>query len=174
LSSTDYESQFRRWLEEHAGLFFKVVRSYTAGPPDSDDLLQEILLQVWMSLPGFRGQSKATTWLYRVALNTALAWKRKETKHRDRSCKLQLALEVAGDDASPAESQANREAVERLYQAVRALAPADRALVLLYLDGISYAEMAEVIGISESNVGVRLNRVKKSLAEALKESTDVA
>jgi RNA polymerase sigma-70 factor (ECF subfamily) len=174
LSSTDYESQFRRVLEEHSGLLFKVVRSFTVGPPDSDDLLQEILLQVWMALPGFRGQSKSTTWLYRVALNTALAWKRRERKHRIRSQALPATFEIIDDVARPGESQAEQEAIQRMYDAVRALAPADRALVLLYLDGLSYADMADVIGISESNVGVRLNRIKKSLAARINESQNVA
>jgi RNA polymerase sigma-70 factor (ECF subfamily) len=174
LNSTDYELQFRQWLDEHTGLLFKVVRSFTTGPPDSDDLLQEILLQVWMSLPGFRAESKATTWLYRVALNTALAWKRQETKHRDRRRTVPLTLDVVDNFASPDESHAQREALERLYAAVRALAPADRALVLLYLDGLSYSEMADVIGISESNVGVRLNRLKKSLAAQFTGTIDVA
>jgi RNA polymerase sigma-70 factor, ECF subfamily len=174
LSPTEYESQFRRWLDEHAGLLFKVVRSFTTSPPDSEDLLQEILLQVWLSLPSFRAESKATTWLYRVALNTALAWKRKETKHRDRRRTIPLTLDIVDNVAAAVESQTQREALERLYEAVRTLPPADRALVLLYLDGISYSEMAEVIGISESNVGVRLNRVKKSLAAQLNETDDVA
>jgi RNA polymerase sigma-70 factor (ECF subfamily) len=174
LSSTDYESQFRRVLEEHSGLLFKVVRSFTVGPSDSDDLLQEILLQVWMSLPSFRAQSKTTTWLYRVALNTALAWKRRETKHRDRSRAMPLAFEIVDEGASSAELQAERESIQQMYEAVRALAPADRALVLLYLDGLSYADMADVIGISESNVGVRLNRIKKSLAARVNEAQNVA
>ena len=174
MSPTEYESQFRQWLDEHAGLLFKVVRSFADGPHDSDDLLQEILLQAWLSLPNFRAESKATTWLYRVALNTALAWKRRETKHRDRRRTLPLTLEVVDQRAAPGEPHSDHEAVDRLYEAVRALAPSERALVLLYLDGLSYSEMAEVIGISESNVGVRLNRVKKSLAAQLKETHDVA
>lgn len=170
----DYESQFRRWLDEHAGLLWKVVRSFTEGPPDCDDLLQEVLLQVWLSMPAFRADSKATTWLYRVALNTALAWKRRETKHRERRDGLPLALEIVDRRAVPGAPPPDQEAIDRLYEAVRALAPTERALVLLYLDGLSYAEMAEVIGISESNVGVRLNRVKKLLATQLRETTDVA
>src|SRR5262245_22435722 len=130
-------------LDEHAGLLFKVVRSFTAEPPDADDLLQEILLQVWMSLPGFRAESKATTWLYRVALNTALAWKRRETKHRKRRSMLPVALEVVDSAPAPGEAHSDRESLETLYEAVRALVPADRALVLLYLDGLSYSDMAE-------------------------------
>ncbi|MCI0333140.1 MAG: RNA polymerase sigma factor [Planctomycetes bacterium] len=174
MSRTDYESQFRQWLDEHTGLLVKVVRSFAASASDFDDLLQEVLLQVWMSIPSFRAESKATTWLYRVALNTALAWKRRETKHRDGRRALAVASAVTDDCGTPSDLHAKREAVDRLYEVVRALAPADRALVLLYLDGLSYSDMAEVIGISESNVGVRLNRVKKSLAAQLKETDDVA
>jgi RNA polymerase sigma-70 factor (ECF subfamily) len=174
LGQAEYESLFRQWLDEHTGLLFNVVRSFADGPHDSDDLLQEILLQVWLSLPNFRAQSKATTWLYRVALNTALAWKRRETKHRDRGGSLPLLFEVVDESAAPAESYAKQETIRKMYEAVRALTPADRALVLLYLDGLAYADMADVIGISESNVGVRLNRLKKLLAAQLKETTNVA
>jgi RNA polymerase sigma-70 factor (ECF subfamily) len=168
LSPNEHELQFRQWLEEHAGLLFRVVRSFAAAPPDSDDLLQEILLQVWLSLPGFRQESKATTWLYRVALNTGMAWKRRESKHRTRGGALPIEVEFVDHRPAPDEAHAEREKLERLYEVVRALLPADRALVLLYLDGLSYCDMAEVTGISESNVGVRLNRIKKVLSEKLK------
>jgi RNA polymerase sigma-70 factor (ECF subfamily) len=109
-----------------------------------------------------------------VALNTALAWKRRETKHRDRRRTLPMTFDVVDHCAAPSELHTEREAVDRLYDVVRALPPADRALVLLYLDGLSYSDMAEVVGITESNVGVRLNRIKKVLAAQLKATNDVA
>jgi RNA polymerase sigma-70 factor (ECF subfamily) len=174
LKATDYEPQFRQWLDEHTGLLLKVVRSFAESAPDVDDLLQEVLLQIWLSLPNFRAESKATTWLYRVALNTALAWKRKESKHRDQRQGFAIELEVVDRSPAPGEAHADREAIDRLYEVVRALPPADRALVLLYLDGLSYSDMAEVIGISESNVGVRLNRIKKVLSHKVNAEQDVA
>lgn len=174
MGTNDHEKLFRRWLDEHTGLLLKVVRSFASGPTDADDLFQEILLQVWMSLPNFRAESKATTWLYRVALNTALAWKRRERPHRYRPSQITLATVTAGAGGRPEDVLENREAVERLYTAIRALTPANRALVLLYLDGLSYAEMAEVTGISETNVGVRLHRIKHELALKLKVPTDAA
>jgi len=174
LAAGEQEARFRQWLGEHTGLLLKVVRSFADGPADADDLLQEILLQVWMSLPRFRGQSKPTTWLYRVALNTALAWKRRESKHRRRSRSLPLVPEIVDESAGAGEQQAEREALDRLYAAIRSLEPAKRALVLLYLDGLAYSEMAEVTGLSETNVGVRLNRIKKELAAQLKVTSDVA
>jgi RNA polymerase sigma-70 factor, ECF subfamily len=82
LGIADHELKFRQWLGEHTGLLLKVVRSFAEGPSDQDDLFQEVLLQVWLSLPNFREDSKPTTWLHRVALNTPLTWKRGETKRR--------------------------------------------------------------------------------------------
>jgi RNA polymerase sigma-70 factor (ECF subfamily) len=172
LNTTERETRFRQWLHEHTGLLVKVVRSFASAPADADDLLQEILLQVWLSLPNFRDQCKPTTWLYRVALNTALGWKRRETSVRRRSQTLAILPELVDDtqiDADPA----HRELLDQLYAAIRTLEPARRALVLLYLDGLSYSEMAEVTGVSEANVGVRLNRIKKQLASLLKAPTDV-
>jgi RNA polymerase sigma-70 factor (ECF subfamily) len=103
-----------------------------------------------------------------VALNTAMVWKRRESKHCAGRGALPIEMEFVDHRPAPVEAHAEREKLERLYEVVRALPPADRALVLLYLDGLSYSDMAEVIGISESNVGVRLNRIKKVLSEKVK------
>lgn len=167
----NHELQFRQWLDKHTGLLVKVVRSFAEGPADQDDLFQEVLLQVWQSLPNFREDSKPTTWLYRVALNTALAWKRGEKKRRFRQGSLSISDVAAPSDPS-AEAERNDRIVEQLYTAIRALPPAKRALVVLYLDGFSYREIAEVVGISESNVGVSLNRIKKDLAATVKEDEE--
>jgi RNA polymerase sigma factor (sigma-70 family) len=95
LGIADHERQFRQWLGEHKGLLVKVVRAFAEGPADQDDLFQEVLLQVWLSLPNFRDDSKPTTWLYRVALNTALAWKRSEKKRRGRQGPLPISDSAA-------------------------------------------------------------------------------
>jgi RNA polymerase sigma-70 factor (ECF subfamily) len=149
-------------------LLLKVVRSFAEGPADQDDLFQEILLQVWLSLPSFRDDSKPTTWLYRVALNTALAWKRGEKKRRGRQSALPI-VDLAARATTSVDAQRNGQIVDQLYAAIRALPLAKRALVVLYLDGFTYREIAEVVGISESNVGVSLNRIKKELAATVKE-----
>ncbi|HUQ69043.1 MAG TPA: RNA polymerase sigma factor [Planctomycetaceae bacterium] len=171
MAIADHERQFRQWLSEHTGLLLKVVRSFAEGPADQDDLFQEILLQVWLSLPGFRNESKPTTWLYRVALNTALAWKRTEKKRRPRQGSPSIS-DVAATSVASAEAERNDRIVDQLYAAIRALQPAKRALVVLYLDGFTYREIADVVGISESNVGVSLNRIKKELAATVKEDEE--
>jgi RNA polymerase sigma-70 factor, ECF subfamily len=171
LGIADHELRFRQWLSEHTGLLVKVVRSFAEAPADQDDLFQEILLHVWQSMPNFRSDSKPTTWLYRVALNTALAWKRGEKRHRRRPGSLSISDVAAPSDTS-AETQRNNRIVDQLYTAIRALPAGKRALVVLYLDGFSYREIAEVIGISETNVGVSLNRIKKELTASVKEADD--
>jgi RNA polymerase sigma-70 factor (ECF subfamily) len=171
LGIANHELRFRQWLGEHTGLLLKVVRSFAEGPAEQDDLFQEILLQVWLSLPNFRDDSQPTTWLYRVAFNTALAWKRSEKKHRRRMTSVSIA-DVAVPSPPSAEAEQNNLILNRLYAAIRALPPAKRALVVLFLDGFSYREIAEVIGITETNVGVSLSRIKKELAASVKEGDD--
>jgi len=161
------EALFRRWLEQHTGLVFKVVRTFAPSDADRDDLVQEILLQLWRSLPRFEGKAKESTWIYRVALNTALAWHRSETKHRTAQSPLTAIEELPEPDDLVARER--EELVANLYAAIRLLSKVDAALVLLYLDDLSYREMAEVLGISETNVGVKLNRARKELAGLLKE-----
>jgi RNA polymerase sigma-70 factor (ECF subfamily) len=169
LSKEDLESLFRSWLSEYEGAVLKVARAYTLTTEDCQDLAQEILLQVWRSLPQFQGRSSASTWIYRVALNTALGWRRKE--HRRQVCQ-QPALKVEDLPVAGLNSDqqlVQRETLQRLYAAIRQLPKADAALVLLYLDDLSYRQMAEVLDISESNVGVKLTRAKKALGELMKE-----
>lgn len=170
MGTDEHERRFRQLVAEHTGLLLKVVRSFAEGPADADDLFQEILLQMWLALPTFREESKPTTWLYRVALNTALGWKRREQRWQKRSSG------VAHDNPiAPGESISvvcNNELVDRLYATIRRLPPAKRAILVLHLDGFSYREIAEVVGISESNVGVRLSRIKQELAAAIREIGD--
>ncbi len=162
-----HEALFKRWLEQHSGLVFKAARAFAQGDADRDDLMQEILLQLWRSLPRFQGRARESTWIYRVALNTALAWHRGENRRRATQTPSAGIEEIPGHE-DPAERR-QAEQVAQLYAAIRRLPKLDAALVLLYLDDLSYREMAEVLGISESNVGVKLNRVRKVLAELMKE-----
>lgn len=167
----DRQVLFSAWLREHAGLIFKVARAFAPTETDRQDLIQDILLQLWCSLPRFEGRAKVSTWIYRVALNTALAWRRKETKRRAPQIPLIEIEELPGTEEDNAHRFDREEVVARLYDAIHQLPKVDAALVLLYLDDLSYREMAEVLGISENHVGVKLNRAKKVLADLMKEVT---
>ncbi len=150
---------FREWLKEHKGILFKIIRVYADADEDQEDLFQEISLQLWRSIPGFNGDAKASTWIYRVALNQALKWTKKE-KYRSEK----------GEDARQEFHVLNQ--VERidpklewLYEQIAKLDKIERSLCLLLFDGYQYKEIAEMVGISESYVGVKLNRIKKYLTE---------
>jgi RNA polymerase sigma-70 factor, ECF subfamily len=170
LDEADAQTRFKSFLEDHQGVIAKVARAYTSTTDDFQDLVQEILLQLWRSLPSFEQRSSASTWMYRVALNTALLWRRNA---RNRSGCRQPVFDIGEIPAGGADSAGqaeDRELIERMYAAIQQLTPSDTALVLLYLDGLSYRQMAEVLGLTESNVGVKLNRAKKELSQLMKDA----
>jgi len=172
MTAPEQESIFRRWLEAHLGLILKVVRGCAAMPQDQDDLFQEVCLQVWQSIPAFRGEAKETTWIYRVAFNTALAWRRGERRRRE-GHETFVKFDVSPQlHPSHAEALPQQEMIEQLYTAIRQLPKVEASLALMHLDGLSYSEMAEVLGISENYIGVKLNRIRKQLAEQLKGGGD--
>jgi RNA polymerase sigma-70 factor (ECF subfamily) len=163
LIDEDQKSLFMTWLDEHGASVMKVARAYTLTHEDCQDLAQEILLQAWRSLPKFEHRASAATWFYRVALQTAMNWRRKDVPRRLKQQPLLDFQVIPAEEADSAEQAQQREIVEQLYSAIQKLPKGDAALVLLYLDELTYREMAEVLGISENNVGVKLNRAKKAL-----------
>ena len=168
MTAVEQEQIFRRWLEAHLGLMWKVVRGSSAAPQDQEDLFQEVLLQLWASIPAFRGTAKETTWIYRVAFNTMLAWGRKERRRRKTTEALHRAnilpqVQLPHHEGATPEP----EILERLYAAIRALPKLDASLALMHLEGLSYREMTEILGISENHVGVKLTRIRKQLAQEL-------
>lgn len=167
----DTEAFFLQLVRENEPRLRRISRIYASDPDRARDLYQDILVQLWRSLPGFRGEAAAGTWLYRVALNTALAFRRdgkwlRETPLEDRHA------ERPDGGPQPQEHAASTQSLERLYEAIGRLPDTDKALVLLHLDDVGYREIAEILGFSESNVGVRLHRIRKRLGAWLAE--DVA
>jgi len=160
----EQERTFDDWLSRHKGVLFKVVHAYAFTSHDREDLFQEIITQVWNSIPRFRGDAAVTTWLYRVALNCALAWSRKERKHRDRTESLETNEQVLHETVRIQEPR-----LAWLYEQIARLDHVDRSLTLLLLDGFSYREMAETLGISENYVGVKINRIKSHLKSLTRE-----
>ena len=142
-------------MREHSGVLHKVCRLYCSDASDREDLAQEILIQLWRSFGSFDGRVRFSTWMYRVALNTAISYLRGEsTRKRHVSSGDPVLLELA---AAPESESAE---LTTLYQLISKLHPLERALVLLYLEGHSYEETAEILGISATNVATKLNRLK--------------
>lgn len=150
------ESEFLTQIDQHQGIIFKICRLYRDTKEDREDLFQEIVYQLWKSLPGYKGRAGFTTWMYRVALTTAIAAFRKKQPRIIYTAALpEQAIGPPPDDTRTA----------ALMQALKQLNDGEKALMALYLEDLSYREIAEITGISENNVGVKLNRIKQKLAK---------
>ena len=157
--SEDAERGFLEVLGRHEQLINKVIRIYAVDLENRRDLFQEIVYQLWRSYESFKGESRISTWLYRVALNTAITSLRKTKKVPEQTELDDQSIYVPGSFDTPDRP----EQVQQLYSAIRSLGEVDRALVMLYLEELSYKEIAEVLGLTEDNVGVKLNRIKTKL-----------
>lgn len=160
----DRKNRFLELVEQNQDIIHKICALYAGNVDDRKDLSQEIVCQLWKSYQSFRGDSKFTTWMYRVALNTALLNLRRN-RYRARTESLK---EHHGDIPAEVVDQEKHGKISRLYEAINQLRVFDRAIIVLYLEQYPYREISEVIGISESNVSVRLVRIKKTLKELLK------
>ncbi len=157
------EKEFSEKIEKNQGIIWKVCRSYTQTDADGEDLFQEIVLQLWKSHKGFKGNSKFTTWMYRVALNTAITLYRKNKK-RGFSTELEDKHLKIAEDGTVREKE---ERVKSLYRAIHQLSEIERALTLMYLDEQPYKEISTALGISEVNARVKMNRIKHKLKEIM-------
>jgi RNA polymerase sigma factor (sigma-70 family) len=154
------QQRFQTLLEEHKRILYKVCNSYCRNRADRDDLAQEIAIQLWRSFEAYDGRRPFSTWMYRIALNVAISFYRREsTRTRHVLPGDERFLDAIDESANQPEE------VALLYQFIDALEPLNKALVLLYLDGNSYLEIAEVLGISETNVATKIGRLKKTMRQ---------
>lgn len=158
------EQVFIEMINKHRGIIYKVCNLYAVSREDKNDLFQEIVLQLWQAFPSFREESKQSTWMYRIALNTAITNFRKESKRLERR-------EISADEFQIPDLGAYTEEDEQMFmlkQAIEALTEVEKAIILLYLEEKNYEEISEIIGISKTNVGVRINRIKIKLEKIIK------
>jgi RNA polymerase sigma-70 factor (ECF subfamily) len=152
--------QFLSVFEENTGIIIKISRAFTKNPPDREDLINDIALELWKSFEKFKGDSKISTWIYRVALNTAINYKRK----RKNDFLFTSLNDFRKEEITPwlIEKEDSDES-EVLYQCIDQLNEINKAIVLLYLDGNSHAEISEIMGISKTNVATRISRIKEQI-----------
>jgi RNA polymerase sigma factor (sigma-70 family) len=165
VNQKEQQQQFGQWVQEHGAILHHVVNGFASGH-DRNDLMQELLLALWKAVPAFRRDAQPSTFIYRVSHNAAMTWQRTQRNYRRRVEQFEALIPA---ETSVDDSASGAERLERLYAEIRRLAPLDRSLILLSLDGVSYRGMAAIHGLSESNVGVRLTRLKQKLATAMKE-----
>ncbi|KMQ64721.1 RNA polymerase sigma70 factor [Chryseobacterium angstadtii] len=157
------EQEFLQRIEKHKGIIFKISKMYMSEKDDRDDLFQEITYQIWKAYPSFRGQSEFSTWLYRIALNTAIIFLKSEKKRSFISNEDFSVYKIAQDDYD----FDKEEKLTRMYEAIRLLNAIDKAFIFYFLEDFSGKEIAEQMGISEGNARVRMNRAKNKLKDIL-------
>lgn len=158
------QASFDDLYRENKDRVYRLCRSYLGPVPEVDDLFQEIFLRIWQHLADFRGEAQTSTWVYRVAVNTALLWRKRQSRRTHREMptdKLpQISVETEmEEDVSPR--------LELLFRALRSLKDLDRLIIGLVLDGLSYQEIAEVTGLKANHIGVKVNRIRKKLKQKM-------
>lgn len=155
------EAQFTQFIKEHEGIIYKISRAYCERSEDQKDLYQDIVLQLWKGFDSFKGYSKVSTWMYRVALNTAFSFLRKEKRkgHKVQMDDIQIAYEPR--------DLILEERIKEMYIQIRALNDIEKGIMLLLLEGKKYDEIAQIVGFTRTAVGTRISRIKEKLKQKL-------
>ena len=163
-STSADEQKFLELVNENRNRILRVCRAYLWNSADQDDLYQEILFQIWRGLPGLKEKQFANTWVYRVAINTAISFVRKRASSSDRVVQFEHADLTRTIESRQATEENTDDRVANLYNAIYKLNPLEKALVALFLEDLTYEQIAEATGISANNVGVMLHRAKRRLS----------
>lgn len=163
MQQQETEKQFEQLIQEHELLIYKICRLYTYTEADRQDLFQDIVIQLWKSFPKFKREAKFSTWLYRVAINTAISSLRRKKDLIETYEPAALPVQASGDANTYLE-----ESLQEMYAAIEQLNAIEKAIVMLYLEDKSYEEMEDILGISQGNLRVKMSRVKDKLRNLTK------
>ena len=153
-------NEFLNVVEDNKKLIYKVSHMYCDSGIDKKDLFQEIIANLWKAYPDFKGNSKISSWIYKIALNTAVSWFRDYVKQKGHIEYTDFIPNISTDSEL-------EETYEQLYSAIQHLGKIDRAIILLQLDGYSYDDISEIIGLTKTNVATKINRIKLKLKNHL-------
>ena len=162
--SSQTETDFLKLVNQHKGILYKASRIYADSLEDREDLQQEILIQLWKSYQNFKGNSEFSTWMYRVAINTAITYLKKEKKRTDNQTLYHF--EVQNEDYNPSKDRQ----LEVFYTAVQELKALEKAIIFYFMEGMSHKEIGDNLGLSEGNARVKLNRTKEKIQQIIKKS----
>jgi RNA polymerase sigma-70 factor (ECF subfamily) len=162
MNTPDEREIFLQLIQENKGILFKICHSYCRNRSDREDLAQEMIYQLWKSGHRFNADHKFSTWMYRIALNVAISYYRKEHRSGVR-LSIDGDLQLIDPEDAPDGSAEVEEKIDLLQQFIRELGELDKALMILYLEEKSYREVAEILGITETNVATKLSRIKAGL-----------
>ncbi len=167
-TAADQHERFSSLLNRHRGIVFKVANAYCRSPAEREDLAQEIAVQLWRAFPAYDASRAFATWMYRIALNVAISFRRRDSQHAHAEPFDEALHDLADRDASRYEADEAVHVLERFMAELDAL---NRALLLLYLDERSQREIAEILGISETNVSTKIIRLKQRLKNGIADGT---
>lgn len=161
--NTGQQKEFVKQVNENQRIIHKICKIYTDNPHDHEDLFQEITIQLWKSYPSFRGEAKFSSWMYRIGLNTALALFRKRDKQ------VSICQETSVENLKIIQDEHHEdERLKLMYDAIHQLSDVEKALIMMFLDDKPYKEIAEILGITEGNARVKMNRAKEKLKNLIK------
>jgi RNA polymerase sigma-70 factor (ECF subfamily) len=164
--SSQTETAFLSLVNKHKGILYKASRIYADSLEDREDLQQEILIQLWKSYQNFKGNSEFSTWMYRVAINTAITYLKKEKKRTNNHTDVPHHFEVQHEDYNPTKDKQ----LEVFYTAVQELKALEKAVIFYFMEGMSHKEIGDNLGLSEGNARVKLNRTKEKIQQIIKKS----
>lgn len=164
--SSQTETAFLSLINKHKGILYKASRIYADSLEDREDLQQEILIQLWKSYQNFKGNSEFSTWMYRVAINTAITYLKKEKKRTNNHTVVPNHFEVQHEDYNPTKDKQ----LEVFYTAVQELKALEKAVIFYFMEGMSHKEIGDNLGLSEGNARVKLNRTKEKIQQIIKKS----
>ncbi|MFY0601731.1 MAG: sigma-70 family RNA polymerase sigma factor [Cyclobacteriaceae bacterium] len=165
------QERFDSFLKDHIGIIQKLCRGYTNSREDFEDNVQEVCYQLWRSIDRFEGKSKSSTWVYRLALNVCLNNLNRRKKQPDRPTEDEVIVKTLENKT---ESNEQEEMIAILYESIGKLKPIDRGIIMLYLEKKEYIEISEIVGLSVSNVGARISRIKQQLKKLINERSAAA
>lgn len=164
--SNPTETTFLKLINRHKGIVYKASRIYADSVENREDLQQEILIQLWKSYQNFKGNSEFSTWMYRVAINTAITYLKKEKQRSGNHTEVPHHFEVQQEDYNPAKDRQ----LEIFYSAVQELNPLEKAVIFYFMEGMSHKEIGNNLGLSEGNARVKLSRTKEKIQQIIKKS----
>lgn len=154
------EKRFEQLLQKHKGIIYKVARSYCYEADERKDLMQEMVIQLWRSFGRYNDEHKFSTWMYRVVLNVAISYVRKEMRRKSRTSKIDDSILNVSDETASGEAE---ERFGQLHRFIVQLDELNKALIILYLEEYTYKEIATVMGITETNVATKISRIKERI-----------
>lgn len=160
------ETIFLKLVNQHKGILYKASRIYADSIEDREDLQQEILIQLWKSYQNFKGNSEFSTWMYRVAINTAITYLKKEKQRSNHHTDAPSHFEVQQEDYNPTKDRQ----LEIFYSAVQELNSLEKAVIFYFMEGMSHKEIGNNLGLSEGNARVKLNRTKEKIQQIIKKT----